>query len=137
MIFENTSALKLGSYTVARNPALTDVQFNGSGAVTIHFHTFANTPLLRTLVLPENIVADSQAFAQMGETEETSVNIFYENDNVDTWNASDIGDGQWYKNKGEYVNVYLMSDYKIPEGDLPEGVSGIWRYVNDVPTIYE
>lgn len=144
VIFNNTSPLELKEYVLANCPELSEVHFNGSKSVTLEWHVFSNSPKLRDIILPANTVVNGETFAGIGADVSHPVNVFFESNNMGNWNADpDQLNGCWYTDKGAYVNVYIKSDSAIAPGDLPNHVTGSFRYehgnipmAHDTRTIY-
>ena len=144
VIFNNTSPLTLKEYVLADCPELSEVHFNGSKSVTLEWYVFSGSTKLRDIVLPANTVVNGRTFANIGADASHPVNVFFESNNMGNWNANPAQyNGYWYKDMGAYVNVYIKSDSAIAPGDLPNHVTGSFRYehgnipmAHDTRTIY-
>ena len=138
LIFENASDLRLDSFVVSSCHNLTDIQFNGAGAVTLEWYPFADCTGLTSLVLPANTIAHGRAFGRIGSDSSHEISIFYEGTDVSRWSQTGGNyNGAWYDEIGSYCSVYIYSeDAAVPIGSLPAYITGSWHYVGGVPTIW-
>ena len=131
--FLSEEFLGISSYTLSCG-LLDKITFQPNVSLTLGWYPI-KTQYLETLILPAKTKCNGVSFGGIGTNSEHRCNVYFEGTNIDAWAMTSAGNGEWYKNKGAYCNVYVYSESAPTEAALNQ-TAGYWHYVNNVPTMW-